>query len=143
MESRAGEVAGDEGAVMHLSIFIRVCVTEAESMATALSRSPLYVRGGRLHAFGKLLVAHSTHRQEDMTCAVLWHTARERFKRVGLLVRGLPRRQGRLWGWAAQGRKGLTGQGWVGEGSYLGGKASWGWATEKRGAKVRCVASST
>ena len=29
-------------------------VAEAESMATALSRSPLYVRGGRLHAFEKL-----------------------------------------------------------------------------------------
>eukprot|EP00964_Phaeocystis_antarctica_P061527 scaffold36783_cov68-Phaeocystis_antarctica.AAC.8 len=30
MGSRAGKVAGDEAAVMHLSIFIRVCVTEAE-----------------------------------------------------------------------------------------------------------------
>ena len=49
MESRASEVAEDQIAVMHLSIFIRMCVTEAESMATALSRSPLYVRGGHLH----------------------------------------------------------------------------------------------
>ena len=36
-------------------------------MATAHSRSPLYVRGGRLHALEKLFVAHSVHRQEDMT----------------------------------------------------------------------------
>ena len=35
----------------------RVCAAEAESMATALSRSPLHVCGGRLHAFEKLLVA--------------------------------------------------------------------------------------
>ena len=49
-----------EGAVIHLSIFIRVCMTEAESMATALSRSPLYVRGGHLQAFEKLFVSHST-----------------------------------------------------------------------------------
>ena len=33
--------------------------------------------------------------------------------------------------------------GLVGEGSCLGGKASWGWATKKGAAKVRCVASST
>jgi len=32
----------------------RVCAAEAESMATALSRSPLHVCGGRLHAFKKL-----------------------------------------------------------------------------------------
>ena len=69
MESRAGEVAEDEVAVMHLSIFIRVCVTEAESMATALSRSPLYVRGGHLQAFEKLFVAHSTStRSYDLSC---------------------------------------------------------------------------
>jgi hypothetical protein len=43
-----------------------VCVAEAESMATALSRSPLYVRGGHLHALEKLFVAHSIHRQEDI-----------------------------------------------------------------------------
>ena len=35
-------------------------------MATALSRSPLYVRGGHLHALEKLFVAHSIHRQEDI-----------------------------------------------------------------------------
>ena len=48
MESRAGEIAEDQVAVMHLSIFIRMCVTEAESVATALSLSPLYLRGGHL-----------------------------------------------------------------------------------------------
>ena len=37
-----------------LHLLVRVCVAEAESMATDLSRSPLYVRGGRLHAFEKL-----------------------------------------------------------------------------------------
>ena len=37
-----------------LHLLVRVCVAEAESMATALARSPLYVRGGRLHAFEKL-----------------------------------------------------------------------------------------
>ena len=42
----------------------RVCVAEAESMATAFSRSPLYVRGGHLHALEKLFVAHSIHRQD-------------------------------------------------------------------------------
>ena len=59
-----------------------------------------------------------------------------------LAVREMPRRKGRLWGWAAQGRKGLTGQGCdaeeVGEGSCLGAKASWGWATDK-GAACREV----
>ena len=33
-----------------------MCVAEAESMATAFSRSPLYVRGGHLHALEKLFV---------------------------------------------------------------------------------------
>jgi hypothetical protein len=42
----------------------RVCVAEVESMATAFSRSPLYVRGGHLHALEKLFVAHSIHRQD-------------------------------------------------------------------------------
>jgi len=32
------------------SVIVRVCMAEAESMATALSRSPLFVRGGHLHA---------------------------------------------------------------------------------------------
>ena len=35
-------------------------------MATALSRSPLYVRGGHLHALDKLLVAHSGDVTEDI-----------------------------------------------------------------------------
>ena len=44
----------------------RVCAAEAESMATAPSRSPLHVCGGRLHAFEKLFVARcpSIHRWE-------------------------------------------------------------------------------
>ena len=59
----AGLIAFHQSA---LHLLVRVCVAEAESMATDLSRSPLYVRGGRLHAFEKLFVAHSIHRQEDM-----------------------------------------------------------------------------
>eukprot|EP00964_Phaeocystis_antarctica_P147046 scaffold113524_cov47-Phaeocystis_antarctica.AAC.2 len=71
MESRAGKVAEDEAAVTHLSIFICACVTEAESMATALSRSPLYVRGSHLHAFEKVFVAHSTStRSYDLSCSL-------------------------------------------------------------------------
>ena len=73
MESRAGKVAEDQVAATHLSIFVRVCVTEAESMATAaaLSRSPLYVRGGHLHAFEKLFVAHSTStRSYNLSCSL-------------------------------------------------------------------------
>ena len=61
-------------------LLVRVCVAEAESMATALSRSPLYVRGGHLHAFEKLFVGRcslytSTGRYGPS--AVLWHSARE------------------------------------------------------------------
>ena len=43
-----------------ISIFVRMCVTEAESMATAASRSPQYVRGG-LHALYDLLLILYRH----------------------------------------------------------------------------------
>ena len=123
-------------------LLVRVCVAEAESMATALSRSPLYARGGHLHAFEKLFVAHSIHRQEDMARALFFGTALGRFKKgiwrcwygnclggkascqaVGM---GRPRHEERF---NCEG---------VGEESCLGGKASWGWAAEKGAAKVRC-----
>ena len=61
-----------------LFIFVRVCVTEAESMATALSRSPLYVRGGHLHVLEEAVrcsLYTSTGRYG--LSAVLWHSARE------------------------------------------------------------------
>ena len=87
-------------------------------MATALSRSPLYVRGGRLHAFEKLiaLTLYIDRKMWPERCSLAQRSGGLRGR---ALVRELPRRQGRLWGWAAQGRKGLTGQGWVGEGSCL------------------------
>ena len=66
-----------------LHLLVRVCVAEAESMATDLSRSPLYVRGGHLHALEKLFVAHSIHRQEDMAWALFFGTALGRFKGQG------------------------------------------------------------
>eukprot|EP00964_Phaeocystis_antarctica_P015390 scaffold8512_cov65-Phaeocystis_antarctica.AAC.3 len=100
-------------------------------MATALSRSPLYVRGGRLHAFEKLfaLTLYIDRKIWPERCSLALRSGGLRGRVPG--TGELPRRQGRLLGWAAQGRKGLTGQGWVGEGSCLGGKrkASWGWAT--------------
>merc|ERR1712160_119506 len=43
----AGECGG---LIVPSSVIVRVCMAEAESMATALSRSPLFVRGGHLHA---------------------------------------------------------------------------------------------
>ena len=116
-------------------------------MATALSRSPLYVRGGRLHAFEKLfaLTLYIDRKIWPERCSLAQRSGGLRGR--AFVVRELPRRQGWLWGWAAQGRKGLTGQGWVGEGSCLEllrwYKVSWGWATKKGAAKVRCVASST
>ena len=77
-----------------MSLYGRVLyrgMAEAESMATALSRSPLYVRGGHLHALEKLFVAHSIHRQEDiydLSCSM----AQRSGGLTGLLVQGLPRR---------------------------------------------------
>ena len=70
-------------------------------MATAHSRSPQYVRGGRLHALEKLFVAHSIRRQEDTTPKLFFARvllacrALGRFERgrVGLLVQGLLPRQ--------------------------------------------------
>ena len=58
---------------------VRVCVAEAESMATALSRSPLYVRGGHLHAFEKLfaLTLYIDWKILYGLSAVLWRSARE------------------------------------------------------------------
>ena len=44
MESRAGKVAGDEAAVMHLSIFVRVCVTERRQ-SRRFNRAGLLVGG--------------------------------------------------------------------------------------------------
>ena len=83
-------------------------------MATALSRSPLYVRGGHLHALEKLFVAHSIHRQEDiydLSCSMAQRSG-------GLTGQGCWCRDclgGKAgWGRAAEGRKGLTGQGWGG-----------------------------
>ena len=100
-----------------------MCVAEAESMATAFSRSPLYVRGGHLHALEKLFVAHSIHRQEDiydLSCSMAQRSG-------GLTGQGCWCRDclgGKAgWGRAAEGRKGLTGQGW-GEQRCLGGRAS-------------------
>ena len=54
----------------------------------------------------------------------------------------MPRRKGRLWGWAAQGRQGLT-LGRAGLGTWggklpIGGKASWGLAAAKGAANARC-----
>ena len=102
----------------------RVCVAEAESMATALSRSPLYVRGGHLHALEKLFVAHSIHRQEDiydLSCSMAQRSG-------GLTGQGCWCRDclgGKAgWGRAAEGRKGLTGQEWGGEQCCLGDRAS-------------------
>merc|ERR1712194_398144 len=59
---------GNEGdlSALHISalrLLVRVCVAEAGSMPTAHSRSPLYVRGGRLHALEKLFVT-STRRHD-------------------------------------------------------------------------------
>jgi len=54
-----------------LHLLVRVCMAEAESMATDLSRSPLYVCGGHLHAFEKLLVAKSTStRRYYLSCGL-------------------------------------------------------------------------
>ena len=53
------------------SIFVRMRVTEAESMATAASRSPQYVRGG-LHALYNF--AHSTSTHEEGPELFYWLT---------------------------------------------------------------------
>ena len=51
-----------------LHLLVRVCVAEAESWQLPSSRSPLYVRGGRLHAFEKLFSLLTPYiDKEDMT----------------------------------------------------------------------------
>merc|ERR1712086_174246 len=60
---RTGKVAEDKAAAMRFHLRSHVCVTEAESMATAASRSPQYVRGG-LHALYDFAHSTSTHEEE-------------------------------------------------------------------------------
>ena len=75
---RAGVREAANRAPSARSIFVCVCLAEAESMATALSRSPLYVRGGHLHALEEAVrcsLYTSTGRYG--LGAVLWHSARE------------------------------------------------------------------
>eukprot|EP00964_Phaeocystis_antarctica_P018982 scaffold10470_cov64-Phaeocystis_antarctica.AAC.3 len=67
-------------------------------MATALSRSPLHVRGGHLHALEEAVrcsLYTSTGRYG--LSAVLWRSAREGGGGE------LPRRYKASWGWAAEG----------------------------------------